>query len=167
VSRRGRAAWRRDCAVWRRGRGLVPPLDRDVLDPGRGVRLRRAGRIEDDLFDVSPRDEHRRAAQESQVVRQGAERDARVVGAKGGLAAGHRDQPGYGQQNGDRGEDHRDREDDRGRGDRLLPQDAQANGNKADGQASGGLAGQPIAFFVAARVRRHASMFPPAAGNRQ
>src|SRR5262249_43069499 len=41
------------------------------------------------------------------------------------------------------------------------------NGNKADGQARGGLAGQPVAFFVAARVRQHASMFPPAAGNRQ
>jgi hypothetical protein len=38
---------------------------------------------------------------------------------------------------------------------------------RADSQARGGLAGQPIAFFVAVRVRQHASMFPPATGNRQ
>ena len=102
-----------------------------------------AGLVDNDLLDVRPRDEHGRAARQRP---HGPEHDARTVGTERDGAEGRRDHHWYREQEGEHGPDQV-----------RVPEEAEAERQQARGQAQDG-AGQPVAFFVAARIRPHPAM---------
>jgi hypothetical protein len=111
-------------------RGAIPALDSDALN--RSLVTWLAG-VEDDLLDVGPRDQYRRATARSQPIVLSAEQDARMVGPKGELAPSER-------HHGRDDQDDADHQEDR----LCVPEEPQADGQEARRPAAKPRASRPV-----------------------